>query len=121
MGDEVKVVRGAGVGPDSDEGRALFATFFGEGIDPDDIKLFAHSIAAGEPTAPHLHTADVAACVTRGRFRFGTGEDFAETLDLEPGDYVFIPAQLPHAEAVIGDESAEFVVAHLRGFHTLEM
>ncbi len=117
----VKVTRGAGVVPDSQEGRELFASFFGEVAAVGDIKLFPHSIAAGEPTAPHLHTADVAACVTRGRFRFGTGEGFAETLDLEPGDYVFIRAQLPHSEEVLGDESVEFVVAHLEGFHTLEM
>ncbi len=119
--DEVKVTRGADVAPDSDEGRALFASLFGTGVVADDVKLFAHSIAAGEPTAPHLHTADVAACVTRGRFRFGTGPGFAETLDLEPGDFVFIPAELPHSEVVLGDEPVEFLVAHLRGFHTLEM
>lgn len=117
--DDMKVVRASNVAPDSDEGHALFASLFGESIAPERVQTFAHSTPPGHPTERHVHTADVAAFVTRGRMEIATAPEYEEPLVVEAGDYLFIPEGLAHLEQVIGDQEVEFVVAHLRGFHTL--
>ena len=68
----------------------------------------------------HRHTDQVAACVTRGRVTVWLGDDFAERIDVETGDYIVLPRMLPHREAA-GPQGAELVVAHLATFDTIEV
>ena len=116
---EVTVVSGSGVAPDSEEGRELFASFFGGGTPSSTLQYFRHSTPPGDATERHVHTAAVAVYVVKGSMEVSSGPGYATHITVGPGDYLHIPEGLPHDEQVIGDEEVEFLVAHLRGFHTL--
>ena len=60
---------------------------------------------------PHHHgEAETAAYVLSGRVRVYFGEDYKEYVDAGPGDYIFVPAHLPHIEGNVTDEPAEAVL-----------
>jgi len=66
--------------------------------------------APGSSSGPHHHgEAETAAYVLAGRMRIYYGEGFAEHVDLEAGDFVFVPPGVPHVEANEGDEPAELL------------
>ena len=45
-----------------------------------------------------------------GHVRVYFGEGFKEYVDAGPGDYIFVPAYLPHIEGNVTDEPAEAVL-----------
>lgn len=54
----------------------------------------------GFRSLPHHHgAAETGAYVLSGRARLYFGKDFAEYVDLETGDFMFVPPFLPHLEA----------------------
>jgi uncharacterized RmlC-like cupin family protein len=56
--------------------------------------------APGGRTPPHHHgEAETGAYLLSGRARIYFGESLAEYFDLEVGDFVFMPAFVPHVEA----------------------
>ncbi|HVL32132.1 MAG TPA: cupin domain-containing protein [Actinomycetota bacterium] len=63
---------------------------------------------------PHYHSCDTAAYLVAGRAAFRIGDALDERLEMEPGDYVFVPAGVVHTEETIGDERAEFIIARDR-------
>lgn len=54
----------------------------------------------GYRSLPHHHgEAETGGYVLRGTARIYFGEDYSEYLDMGPGDFVFVPPQMPHVEA----------------------
>ena len=61
---------------------------------------------------PHHHgEAETAAYVLKGRIRVYFGEDFKESVEGGPGDFIFVPAHLPHIEGNPYDDEAEAVLS----------
>ena len=61
---------------------------------------------------PHHHgEAETAAYVLSGQIRVYFGEELSEYLDAGPGDFIFVPAHLPHIEANVTDQPAEAVLS----------
>jgi uncharacterized RmlC-like cupin family protein len=68
----------------------------------------------GLNSGPHHHgEAETAGHMLSGeRIRIYFGENYQEFVDIEPGDYLFVPAYVPHIEVNMSDtEAAEFVTA----------
>jgi uncharacterized RmlC-like cupin family protein len=54
----------------------------------------------GYRSLPHHHgEAETGGYVLRGSARIYFGEDFAQYIDMRPGDFVFVPPFMPHVEA----------------------
>ncbi|HXB95804.1 MAG TPA: cupin domain-containing protein, partial [Puia sp.] len=51
----------------------------------------------------HHHVHEQVTQVISGKMRFWFGENKEQTMDLEPGDVVVIPSNLPHEALMIGD------------------
>ena len=61
---------------------------------------------------PHHHgEAETAAFVLSGHVRVYFGENFEEYVDAGPGDFIFVPAHMPHIEGNVTDEPAEAVLS----------
>lgn len=61
----------------------------------------------------HIHTADTIAYCVVGSCSFRVGDDLAETFEIGPGDYAYIPAGVRHTEST-GSEGVELVFARDR-------
>jgi uncharacterized RmlC-like cupin family protein len=67
---------------------------------------------AGKVSAVHHHgESETALYVLRGRVTLFFGEGLRQRLDVQAGDYLFVPAWAIHAEGNLGDEDAEGLVA----------
>ena len=91
--DGYKVIRGSGVSMTSPEGSVLLASMFGDTFGPDDVEVFPIELPVASVMSPHLHTADLVAWVTGGRMAFGFGEGFADRIELEPDDMIWLRAR----------------------------
>ena len=61
---------------------------------------------------PHHHgEAETAAYILRGRVRVFYGDEFKEYVEAGPGDFLFVPAHIPHIEANPYDEPFEAIVS----------
>ncbi len=61
---------------------------------------------------PHHHgEAETAAYVVKGRVRVYFGEDFKESVEAGPGEFIFVPAHMPHIEGNPYDEPAEAILS----------
>ena len=58
----------------------------------------------------HHGEAETAAYVLSGNIRVYFGDDFKEYVDAGPGDYIFVPANIPHIEGNITDKPAEAIL-----------
>jgi uncharacterized RmlC-like cupin family protein len=66
----------------------------------------------GMDSGPHHHgEAETAGYIVRGHCRILWGERFEQHVDVGPGDFVFIPAYLPHIEQNRSDEPVELIIA----------
>jgi uncharacterized RmlC-like cupin family protein len=66
----------------------------------------------GMDTGPHHHgEAETAGYIVRGTARILWGERFEQYVDVGPGDFIFVPAYLPHIERNVSDEPCEFIIA----------
>lgn len=53
----------------------------------------------GYRSLPHHHgEAETGGYVLRGKCRIYFGKDYQEYVDMEPGDFVFVPPHMPHVE-----------------------
>ena len=60
----------------------------------------------------HIHTnCESSLYVSSGRGRFLTGPRLDRTMPIEPGDFIFVPPNAPHAFANDGDVELVFIVA----------
>ena len=68
--------------------------------------------APNEMGPPHHHgEAETAAYVLKGHVRVYFGEDFKEYAEAGPGDFIFVPAHMPHIEGNPYDEPAEAILS----------
>jgi uncharacterized RmlC-like cupin family protein len=67
----------------------------------------------GMRSVPHHHgEAETAGYVLKGRARIYFGEGYREYVDLEEGDFVYVPPFLPHIEMNLSDtEPLDFMTA----------
>jgi quercetin dioxygenase-like cupin family protein len=106
-----KVIRGTDGAPLN-----TFAELFG--VPEDAIHTFPFRIPAQETISTHRHTGPLAARVNAGAMTFVIGDPPDERVDLEAGDYVWVPEGLPHEEIVGANDDVDLLVAHLGAFET---
>lgn len=70
-------------------------------------------IAPHVDLAPHIHSADTVAYCIRGTCSFRVGHQLDRTIEMGPGDYVYIPAATVHTETT-GNEGVELIFARDR-------
>ena len=68
-------------------------------------------VPAGATSTRHSHPFETAVFVISGRARAYFGLNDEESVDMEPGDFLYIPADLPHSTANIGDTPVAYVLA----------
>ena len=68
-------------------------------------------VPAGATSTRHSHPFETAVFVISGRARAYFGLNDEEWVDVEPGDFLYIPADLPHSTANIGDTPVQYVLA----------
>lgn len=67
--------------------------------------------AAGTRIPPHWHSQDTIAYLMDGRAVFRSGEGLDEVHEMEPGDWLFVPAGLVHMEETPDDVHGDFLYA----------
>ena len=76
------------------------------------ISMYKVVIPPGGRAEPHEHRGyETAIFVLKGRIETRYGEGLAKKVVNVPGDFLFIPADLPHQPVNIGNETAEAIVA----------
>jgi uncharacterized RmlC-like cupin family protein len=68
-------------------------------------------VPAGATSTRHSHPFETAVFVISGRARAYFGLNDEEWVDVEAGDFLYIPADLPHSTANIGDTPVQYVLA----------
>lgn len=76
------------------------------------IHLAIATIPAGCSSSPHYHVnCESAIYVVKGKGRFLIGENLDEALPMEPGDFLYVPAEAVHQPVNDGTEPLELIVA----------
>ena len=113
-GKEIKVIHGTQDPSTTAQTRGMVRN---PGIDSNTVgasKIFLGLVTCEPNTLgpPHHHgEAETGAYVLKGQIRVYFGEDFKEYIDAGPGDFVFVPAHMPHIEGNVTDEPAEAVLS----------
>ena len=113
-GTEVRVVKGTEPPGTTAQTRGMLRR---PGIQADNTgaKRIWLGLVTCEPNtqgSPHHHgEAETAAYVLSGQVRVYFGEGLNEYVDAGPGDFIFVPAYLPHIEANVTDLPAEAVLS----------
>src|SRR5215207_4820807 len=68
-------------------------------------------VPAGATSARHSHPFETAVFVISGHARAYFGATDEEWVDVGEGDFLYIPAEVPHRTANIGDTPAAYVLA----------
>jgi uncharacterized RmlC-like cupin family protein len=68
-------------------------------------------VPAGATSTRHSHPFETAVFVISGRARAYFGLNDEESVDVGEGDFLYIPADLPHSTANIGDTPVQYVLA----------
>ncbi len=95
------------------QGMRRFAAISGELTGSQRLWMGGNTVAPGASSADHHHgEADSGIYVESGRPRFTfLVEDREQSIDTEPGDFVYVPAWVPHREENPSDEEAVVVLA----------
>lgn len=84
----------------------------------------AKNLWFGQPTGPpgmdsdphHHGEAETGGYILSGHCRIYYGADYDKTVDLGPGDFVYVPPYLPHVERNLSDtEPVEFLTTRTPG------
>lgn len=76
------------------------------------LSLYRIEIPPGGQGEPHLHRGfETAIYLLQGRVETRYGEGLTESVVNEAGDFVYIPADLPHQPINVGEEPAIAIVA----------
>lgn len=74
------------------------------------LEVVLGEVAPGQGALPHAHPGIEQVCyLLAGRARAEVG---GQTLDLEPGDCCFFPADAPHTFTVVGEDTARVLVIY---------
>jgi uncharacterized RmlC-like cupin family protein len=68
-------------------------------------------VPAGATSTWHSHPFETAVYVISGRARAYFGLNDEEWVDVKAGDFLYIPADLPHSTANVGDTPVQYVLA----------
>ena len=68
-------------------------------------------VPPGAVSTRHYHPFETAVYIVAGKARSYFGARDEEWVDVEAGDFVYIPAGLPHKTASIGDTPVEYILA----------
>jgi uncharacterized RmlC-like cupin family protein len=72
----------------------------------------AHGVVPlGANSTRHYHPFETAVFIISGKARSCFGLHDEESVDIEAGDFVYIPAYLPHSTANIGSTPLEYILA----------
>lgn len=72
----------------------------------------AHGVVpAGESSTRHYHPFETAVFIISGKAKAYFGPHDEECVDIEAGDFVYIPADLPHRTENVGSTSMEYILA----------
>ena len=115
MTDEppARVVRASETSSFSQEGFSVAQGLSLRGWSPEQLWLGIFETDPGMRIPPHRHVSETAAYLIRGRAAFTVGGD---RMELTPGDWFHLGADVLHTEETVGDEPAEFVfVTDVRG------
>ena len=76
------------------------------------IHLAISTIGPGQASSPHWHVnCESAIYVVKGRGRFLTGPNLETTLDIGPGDFLYVPPESVHQPINDSEEAMELIVA----------
>ena len=76
------------------------------------IHLAIATIPVGCSSSPHYHVnCESAIYVVKGKGRFMIGENLDVALPIEPGDFLYVPADAVHQPVNDGTEPLELIVA----------
>jgi uncharacterized RmlC-like cupin family protein len=92
------MIREAGIAPETAGAQAIWMGF-------------ASTPVGSRGGAHHHGDCESTIYILRGRCRFFHGEGLKETIEVEAGDFLYVPPGAIHAEDNIGDEPLEFIVA----------
>ena len=72
---------------------------------------------AGKVSGAHHHgEAETAGYILSGRTRIYYGENYKEYVDLEPGDFLYVPPYIPHIEETLSEtEPVVFITSRTKG------
>ena|ERR1700754_1098929 len=104
----LRVVRASEMTGDTaqSEGAVRMAGVSGENTDATRIWLGKVSNDPGHRSVAHHHgNAETAGYVLKGKAKIFYGENFAEELELNEGDFIFVPPFFPHIEANASDDA----------------
>jgi uncharacterized RmlC-like cupin family protein len=110
----VRVVKGTTHNTAQSEGMVRRAAIDKHTVNSHSLWFGRVTCPPGLRSEPHHHgPAETAGHMLSGdRIRVYFGENYEEFIEVEPGDYLFVPAYIPHIEMNMSDvEAAEFVTA----------
>lgn len=97
---EVRVVRASELGRGAASGAMARRPGVDGAVGATRVWMGVAVLPPGRDSGPHHHgEAETAAYVLRGRLRLSYGAGFRQSVEAGPGDFIFIPAGLPHVEA----------------------
>ena len=112
-GPRYRVLERPGPDAEAEDAREIYGSLLGS----DPTRTSSLVLPPGTASGPHRHTAAVAAGVVSGAVTFVFGADGTGRVDLGPGDYVWISANVMHDEET--SDGVELVLAHVDPFETL--
>ncbi|MGH9036385.1 MAG: cupin domain-containing protein, partial [Acidimicrobiia bacterium] len=112
-GPEVRVLKRAELaGGVSSGGMVRLAAISAETVGSQGIFMGLARVPPGLRSSPHIHTnCESALYAGSGRGRFLVGPRVEHSLELEPGDFTYVPANAPHVVVNDGDVDLLLVVA----------
>lgn len=94
------------------QGLSYFEGVSAESAGADALCMHLLEMPPGAEALPHLHEAhETAILVLSGRARMRYGEGLREELEVASGDFLYIPAGMPHQPFNASDEPCRAVIA----------
>lgn len=108
-----KVVRGSGGSYVAHQGSVYRSGVAAESVGSTTLWLGMISLPAGKRTRAHRHEGhDTALLMTAGKeIEIWSGNELEQCDQVHPGDYLFVPAGVPHVAVNRSAEDAEFLGA----------
>ncbi len=121
---QVRVIRADELVPSGDQtrGMARLDAISAQLVGAQGLWMGLVRLPPGAVSAVHHHGPyETAAYVLRGRLRVRFGEGLAQEVEAGPGDFLFVPAHLPHQELNPSPEEPVEVVAARNSPHNVAL
>lgn len=80
-------------------------------VGSDRLSMAYGCVPPGARSTRHYHPFETAVFIISGKARSYFGPQDEEWVDVGAGDFVYIPAEMPHATENIGDAPCEYILA----------